>query len=352
MNNRIATLRDGRRISDDEKPYVIAEVNTSHFGNEEIARELIDRAADAGCDCVKFQSWSDESLYSRSFYDQNPIAKRIVKKFSLSPQALASLSRYCSSKGVAFSSTPYSRAEVDFLVDECNAPFVKIASMELNHLPFLRYVAGTGIPIVLSTGMGEMSEIRRAVATIEDVGNTNICILHCVSIYPPEPATIRLRNILGLRKAFPRYPIGYSDHSIGTEMAAAATALGASVIEKHLTLDSKKIGMDNQMAAEPATMTDLVSQCHKVHAALGGTRRIIGTAERQQRLNMRRSAVYTRDLRAGTHILAEHLSFKRPGTGIPPEAAQKLEGRLLLRDVMADTLVSYEDLISLDSINK
>lgn len=337
-------LRSGRVIGEAEQPFVIAEVNTSHFGDLNIARDMVLKAKEAGCDCVKFQSWSEESLYSRSFYDDNPIARRFVKKFSFAEAQLAEIASFSRSRGIEFSSTPYSRKEVDFLVHGCAVPFVKVASMELNNYDYLDYIGRTGVPIVLSTGMGDIEEIRKAVKTIENTGNEEICILHCVSIYPPDISSMRLKNIVGLREEFPRHPIGFSDHSLGTEMATAAVALGACVIEKHLTLDSKKIGMDNQMAAEPADMARLVRHCHNVHLALGDSRRIVSQSELDQRQKMRRSIIAARDLTAGTRLTLEDLDFKRPGNGIPPDRARDIVGKTLLRDVEADRLIGESDL--------
>ena len=336
-------LRDSTVLGDFLKPYIVAEVNTSHNGSMETAKEMIDRAKEAGCSCVKFQSWSKESLYSKTYYDENPIAKRIIQKFAFSEAQLMEVSQYSRERGIAFSSTPYSQAEVDFLVDKCHVPYIKVASMDLVNYPFLEYIAGRGVPIVLATGMGEMEEIRRAVATIEAAGNRKICLLHCISIYPPEIATIRLNNIAGLRKEFPAYPVGLSDHSRGTEMAAAAVAMGAAMIEKHFTLDRSKIGMDNQMATEPGEMAQLVRNCQNVHAALGDTERIVFPAELEQRKKMRRSVIAVRDLPAGTKLTKADLGAKRPGTGIPPGRIGELTGKVLTRDVKADTLLLETD---------
>lgn len=338
------SLRDGTVIGDAAPLYIIAELNTSHFGSTETAKRMIDEAKKAGCSCVKFQSWSAESLYSKTYYKTNPIAERFVRKFSFSEAELLEMVAYCNTVGIAFSSTPYSRAEVDFLLEKCQAPFVKVASMELNNYPFLEYIARTGAPIVLSTGMGDTDEIQRAVETITSVGNSNICLLHCISIYPPELSTIRLKNITGLQEMFPDFPIGFSDHSIGTEMASAAVALGACLIEKHLTLDNKRIGMDNQVASEPEEMAALVRNCRNVQTALGDKKRIVLPAELKQRENMRRSVIVTRDIKAGSRLTAEDLDAKRPGTGIPPSKMKELIGKAVLRDIEADTLVIETDI--------
>lgn len=336
-------LRSGRELSDFGRPYFVAEVNSSHNGNVDVAKQMIDAAAEAGCDCVKFQSWSAESLYSQSYYKDNPIAKRIVSKFSLTAEQLKEMALYARTQGIDFSSTPYSAPEVDYLIDECMAPYVKIASMDLNNLKYLRYIAQKNIPIVLSTGMSSMEEIKRAVKTIENEGNKQICLLHCISIYPPETETIHLNNILGLRETFPLYPIGFSDHSHGIEMAVASTALGAALIEKHLTLDSKKIGMDNQMATEPDEMAQMVRCCINVNTALGNKKREVLQAEQEQMEKMRRSIILTKDLEAGHILTINDLDAKRPGTGIPADELDSLVGKTLVKDVKADILLERDD---------
>ena len=336
-------LRSSSIIGENIKPYFIAEMNTSHFGNMDVAKKMIEEAKNSGCDCVKFQSWSADSLYSKSYYDENPIAKRIFNKFALSEDEMLEVANYCKEIEIDFSSTPYSNSEVDFLINDCNAAFIKIASMELNNYPYLKYIGKTGVPIILSTGMGELGEIKKAVETIEKTGNKNICILHCISIYPCETSSINLKNISGLIKEFPDYLIGYSDHSIGTEMASAAIALGACVIEKHFTLDSSKIGMDNQMATEPEEMTQMVQNCKNVQIALGSPNRTVLFDEIEQRKNMRRSIIFNKDLNSGSKIKFEDLDVKRPGTGLPPEKINELVGQKLIKNVAGNTLVRLSD---------
>jgi len=336
-------LRNSKIISDKSKPYIIAEMNTSHFGNMETAKKMIKTAKEVGCDCVKFQSWSSETLYSKTYYDENPIAKRIVNKFALTEEELLEVAEYSKECGIDFSSTPYSKEEVDFLIDKCDAAFIKVASMDLNNYPYLDYIARKGAPIVLSTGMGEMDEIIKAVKTIEKAGNKNISILHCISIYPPETKTLRLKNIIGLKNRFPEYVIGYSDHSLGTEIASASVALGAVVIEKHFTLDKSRIGMDNQMALEPDEMKQLVDNCHNVHLALGDTKRIILPEEIEQREKMRRSIIAARNLKKDDVIKESDLDAKRPGTGLPPEKITELIGKKIIRDIEKNTIIKESD---------
>ena len=337
-------FRDDRVISDYGMPYFVAEVNSSHNGNIETARKMIDAAADIGADCVKFQSWSAGSLYSKTYYDENPIAKRFVERFSLSPAQLKEMADYAHAQGIAFSSTPYSEEEADFLLEECRAPFLKIASMELNNLRFLSYIGQKRVPLVLSTGMGTMDEIRCAVRTLEKAGAEEICLLHCVSIYPTKVETLNLRNIIGLRKEFPQYPIGFSDHTEGDAAAVAAVALGAALIEKHLTLDHTKVGMDNGMATEPEPFRVLVDKCRMIQMGLGSEERVVLPEEIEQRKKMRRSVVVVNDLPAGHVLCAEDLYVKRPGTGISPDRLETLIGKTLKRAVQADTLLA-EDIL-------
>lgn len=307
-------------------PYFVAEMNSSHNGNISTAKKMIDAAQDAGCNAVKFQSWSAESLYSAGYYAQNPIAKRMVSKFALDADALRELAAYCAERGIGFSSTPYSRPEVDMLV-ELDAAYIKIASMDLNNLLFLRYIGEKGKPVVLSTGMGTVEEIHRAVKTLEETGNKNICILHCVSVYPVAAEAVNLNNMRMLQREFPEYAVGYSDHTIGGAAACAATAFGAAMVEKHFTLDNSRIGWDNQMATEPAEMKRIIDDCMTVYNALGSFERVVSGQELEQRAKMRRSIVAACDLEPGHVIGQEDLDAKRPGVGIPPDQYRRLIGK-------------------------
>lgn len=340
----LVQFRDGKTAADFGTPYVIAEVNSSHNGNPEVAKQMIDAAAEAGCDCVKFQSWSAKSLYSQTYYKQNPIAKRFVDKLSLPPQVLKEMALYCKQKGIAFSSTPYSREEADFLAEECDAAFIKISSMEINNPEYIKYLAKKELPIVLSTGMSDFDEVTKAVHILEDAGNDNIVLLHCVSMYPTPIDKVNLNNIRGLKRLFPDHPVGFSDHTIGDEAAVAATVLGAAVLEKHITLDSSKIGMDNQMAMEPEALKALVRKCKGIGSALGAEERRLLPEEEKQRDNMRRSIVVTRDIRAGERLSKEDLDVKRPGTGIAPIELEKVIGCAVKRDVESDTVLLLSDL--------
>lgn len=336
---------DGTIVSDYGTPYIVVEVNSSHGGDMEIAKEMIDKAVEMGGDCVKFQSWTADSLYCKSYYEKNPIAKRFVKKFSLSPAQLKELSIYCNGKGIAFSSTPYSEEEVDFLVEQCQVPFVKIASMEVNNPKFLHYIGSKHVPVVLSTGMSTMEEVTEAVEVLKKSGVTQMVILHCVSIYPTILTSVNLRNIIGLRDRFIDFPVGFSDHTEGDAAAVASVALGACMLEKHFTLDKNKVGMDNGMATEPKEFAALVNKCKNIQIALGSTQRELLPLEFEQRRKMRRSLVAIRDIHVGEIIEEGDLCVKRPGDGFSPKDLSKVVGKKVKKDILADTIILPDQLM-------
>ena len=335
---------NGRRVCCEEQPYFVAEVNSSHNGNLETALKMTDEIRCIGCDAVKFQSWTADSLYCEAYYRENPIAKRMVSRFSLSEEALLTVARHCEEIGLTFFSTPYCNEEVDFLVDCCHAPVVKIASMEVNNLRFLEYIAAKQKPVILSTGMSSTEEIVRAVETIESAGNTDICILHCVSDYPAAPADVNLRNIRMLSERFPHYVIGYSDHTIGSTAAMAAVSLGASLIEKHFTLDNSRIGWDNQMATEPDDFADMIAHCKETYRMLGNYDRLLSEKELEQRHKMRRSVVAAADIPQGSKITDGMLCVMRPGTGIPADRLGEIIGKTAAKDIARGDILSESDL--------
>jgi len=241
---------------------------------------------------------------------------------------------------IDFISTPFSKREVDFLV-QLNVPFIKIASMDVNNYPFLEYIAKKGLPMVLSTGLSELYEIDKAIKTIEQAGNNQIVILHCVSIYPPNDEDVNLRNIETLRKLYP-YPIGFSDHTLGVAIPLAAVAMGACVLEKHFTLDKNLFGWDHKVSATPDELEIICKETKRIIKALGTTR--IVSVENQERKNaFRRSAVTTKDITKGVIVKHEDIDFKRPGNGIGPHEMGYILGRRLKRDKKRDELFAWED---------
>jgi sialic acid synthase SpsE len=338
------TLNNKRLIGDNYEPYFIAELNTSHFGDIEKAKKMIDMVKECGGDCVKFQSWSEHTLYSNEYYKENPIARRFVKKFSMTEQQLKELSEYSMSIGIDFASTPYSIEEVDFLIKECQVPFIKVASMDINNYPYLRYLAQSNSAIILSTGMADFEEIIKAVDVLEASGAKNICVLHCVSIYPVDPQFVNLNNIITLKSTLNNQIIGYSDHTLGIDVGAASVALGACVIEKHVTLDKTIIGMDNQMAIEHEELKQMVKSVKNVYNALGRFERVVSNDELNQRLKMRRSLIVNIDLNPGDVLTKDNLGAKRPGSGISVSEWDLYLGKKVNKKIDKDSLISPNDL--------
>lgn len=336
-------LKNGKIIGNYKRPYFVAEMNSSHNGSVENAKKMIDKAIEVGCDAVKFQSWTAKSLYSKNYYDENPIARRMVSRFALNKEQLKELSLYCREREIDFSSTPYSEEELDFLVDECGAPFIKVASMDINNLSFLKMVAKKGVAIILSTGMATIDEIKQAVETIEMVGNSNICLLHCVSLYPVDEKQVNLNNMMQIRRTFDSLAIGYSDHTIGEVAAICAVANGAALIEKHFTLDNQKIGWDNQMACEPDDFKRMIEMCNKAYDTLGSKERILSDAEIEQSKTMRRSIVAVGNIAKGTVLTEDMLDAKRPFIGVSPDNVSILVGKRLKRDVEEDEIIFERD---------
>ena len=267
-------LTNNREIFNYSEPYIIAEIGANHNGDMNLAKKIIDSAKDCGVDAVKFQSWTPKSLISKKEYDENTeyndgdggkkhfgSLKEMVEKYYLKEGQHFELKEYCNQIGVDFCSSPFSNKEVD-LLNKLDVPFFKIASMDINHLELLKYVAKQDKPILLSTGMSSIPEIEKALETIKNEGNNKIILLHCISIYPPEHKDINLNNIKMLQDAF-GFPVGFSDHSIGTAVPLASIALGACVIEKHFTIDKNLPGWDHQISADTLEMKQIVEESKK-----------------------------------------------------------------------------------------
>ena len=251
---------------------------------------------------------------------------------------------YAAKIGIDFASTPFSPKEVDFLVDELDAPFIKVASMDLVNYPFLDYIARKQRPVILSTGMGEAYEIDRAVRTIERAGNRQIALLHCVSLYPPKDSDVDLRNLDTLRQLYPEYPIGFSDHTLGVTIPLAAVARGARIVEKHFTLDKEMEGWDHKVSAVPSELRTLCTESARIVNALGSAR-ILVREDAARIQSFRRSAVTTRALKKGDVIAKGDIAFKRPATGIAPEYLDFIIGRTVSEDLPSDYPLTPDQLV-------
>lgn len=342
-----------REVKDFSTPYIIAEIGANHNGDMDLAIKIIDAAKTCGCDAVKFQSWTPESLIAQEEYDRNQqyndspkkhfgSLKEMVEKYYLRPDQHIELKKYCDNAEITFFSTPFSIEEADFL-EELKVPFYKIASMDINNLLFLKHIATKRKPIIMSTGMATLAEIENAVKTIEAEGNRQIILLHCIAIYPPAYGDINLNNIPMLRQTF-GFPVGFSDHTIGISIPLASIALGSCVIEKHFTLDKNLPGWDHEVSAIPEEMNRIVEESRNIVMAMGTFRRIVGKAEIEKQLKFKRSIVVNKDLDMGHVIIPDDLKFKRPGDGIRPDEIKYVIGRILKRNLGRDNKLEWDDL--------
>ncbi|MBW2029646.1 MAG: N-acetylneuraminate synthase family protein [Deltaproteobacteria bacterium] len=336
-------------------PYIVAELASNHNGDMNLAKRLIDEAKEVGCHCVKFQSWTADSIFSGKVYRDNYFLnddyrdrkdyslREIVEKFSISEKQLFEMREYCDKKNIDFASTPFSQQEVDYLVDVLRAKFIKVASMDCNNYPFLEYVGRKGLPIMLSTGLASLWEVARAVETLENAGNRDIILLHCVSHYPPMDEEVNLNNMDMFRSLYPSYPVGFSDHTIGYEIPLAAVGKGACVIEKHFTLDKDMFGWDHKVSATKEEMRIIVSGSLRISKALGSPVRAVTEKDLRKREAFRRSVVAARDIRKGERFSWDNLCLKRPGTGIPPERMEAIINRIARKAVKRDEMIQDDD---------
>lgn len=328
---------------------IIAEPGSNHGGSLDTALELIDVAAEAGADAVKFQTFRAEEHYARNtpqFSYLKDIAPdvstfELIKQNEMPRGWHTKLREYTEERGMMFLSTPSDRAAVDELVDQHAMAAVKIASFEAVDLPFIEYCARKGRPMLVATGMCSMGEVEDVMETLKRAGNDDVVLLHCVSLYPTQPAQVNLRSMQTMATAFDR-PVGLSDHTMGIEIPLAAVALGACVIEKHYTLDRSLPGPDHPFALEPGELKAMVQGIRAVERSLGSP--IKGTLPEEAEMARlgRRSIVARVAIPAGTVITEEMLTTKRPGYGIRPKMLPQVIGRAARASIAADDVITWE----------
>jgi N-acetylneuraminate synthase/N,N'-diacetyllegionaminate synthase len=339
----------GHLIGNNNPCFIIAEAGVNHNGQLKMALQLVDAAVAAKVDAIKFQTFKAEAVISftapKAAYQQRTTGAgesqlEMVRHLQLSYEQFLEIKAYCEKKDILFLSTPFDHDSADFL-DNLGVSAFKIPSGEVNNYPFLEHIACKGKPVILSTGMSYLGEVEQALRVIYATGNRKVILLHCVSNYPADPADTNLRAMQTMTTAF-GVPVGYSDHTLGIEVALAAVALGACVVEKHFTLDRTLHGPDHSASLEPDELFALVTGIRTVETALGNGRKEPTASEANTEKVARRSLVAACDIPLMTVITEQHIAIKRPGTGLPPLMREFLVGKRARTFIPIDTLLSLE----------
>jgi N-acetylneuraminate synthase len=333
----------GRAVGPGQPCFIIAEAGVNHNGDPRLAERLVDAAREAGADAVKFQTWVTEKLvtpdarlaeYQARNLGQSPSQYAMLKQLELGHDDFRRIKAHADRRGILFLSTPDEEDSADFL-EELGVPAFKVGSGEVTNLPFLRHLARKGRPLILSTGMSTLGEVEAAVGAVEAAGNRGLVLLHCVSAYPAEPADCNLRAIDTLAAAF-GCPAGFSDHTLGTEVAVAAAARGACVLEKHLTLDTQLPGPDHRASLDPREFAALVRAVRTVERALGDGAKRPTPAELETKKLVQKTIVAARRVRAGERLTADALALRRAGAGLPAAYLPLVLGRAVNRELDAN----------------
>lgn len=323
--------------------FIIAEAGDNHNGNFELALKLVDKAVEAKADCVKFQTFITENVISRlaekAEYQKDNTGEEesqfdMVKRLELSFNQFREIQKYCKTKNIMFLSTPFDLDSIDFL-QEIDIPFWKIPSGEITNLPYLIKIAETGKNVILSTGMCTMEEIAAALKVLRDHGAGKITLLHCNTEYPTPYEDVNLNAMKTLREVF-GVEVGYSDHTQGVEVAIAAAASGAAVIEKHFTLDKNMEGPDHKASLEPNELKNMVSAIRNIELAMGESRKFPTKSEVKNIEIARKSIVARCRIKKGETLTEQNLSVKRPGNGISPMEWFAVLGKKAIQDFDED----------------
>ncbi|MDM7980541.1 MAG: N-acetylneuraminate synthase [Rhizobium sp.] len=339
--------------------FVIAEAGVNHNGSLDLARALVDAAADAGANAIKFQTFTAEKVVQKTAakaqYQRESTGSGtqfdMLKKLELSDDMHDDLIAYCAKRGIEFMSTPFDLEAADFLASRGLAR-LKVPSGELTNHRFLAHLASKGLPLILSTGMGNLAEVEEAIEAVRagriaaghrDLPENYLTVLHCTSNYPAKLEDVNLRAMRTMADKT-GLPIGYSDHTLGIAVCAAAVALGATVIEKHFTLDRTMEGPDHKASLEPSELTAMIAQIRAIEKALGSAVKAPTASELEMLKLARRSVVAAKALKTGDIIAADALDTLRPAGGIEPKHFNSLIGRIVARDVPEGAALQWDDI--------
>jgi len=332
-----------------KKVQIIAEAGVNHNGNLDLAKKLVDAAANAGVDYVKFQTFNAKSLVSKSakradYQVKNTGSKNggqldMLMKLELSKESHFILKDYCREKGVKFLSTGFDLESLQFLYD-FGLDVFKVPSGEITNLPYLRKIGGFLKPTIVSTGMANMNEIAGALNVLMEAGQSkeSITVLHCNTEYPTPMKDVNLRAMQTINESF-GVPIGYSDHTLGIEVPIAAVAMGAKIIEKHFTLNRQMKGPDHKASLEPDELKSMVQSIRNIEVALGNGEKVPSQSELKNKIVARKSIVALKDIKEGEFLTEENLTVKRPGNGISPMKWDEVLGTKASKNYKEDDLI-------------
>jgi len=341
-----------RFVGGNEPVYIIAEIGINHNKDVKLAKQMIDTAINCGANAVKFQIFKAEEFISdaNTTYTYFSQGKKITesmlemfKRYEFDENEWTELFRYCSDKKIECFATPQNSSDLDFLLSFADVSAIKVASDSLTNLELLDYFARKGKPLIISTGMASFSEIEDAVNVIHEAGNQDLVILHCNSLYPTNAEDVHLRKMLTIRSAF-NVITGFSDHTIGSTTAIGAVTLGASVIEKHFTLDKNLPGPDHWFSADPIELKNLVESIRFIEQAVGDFTVQPTQKESEMRNLARLSIVASKDIPRGQVIQREWVGFKRPGTGLPPKYLPWLLGKKTKLKIKKNEQITFDNI--------
>jgi|TARA_B100001964_G_scaffold245829_1_gene337077 N-acetylneuraminate synthase/N,N'-diacetyllegionaminate synthase len=343
-------IKIGDKLVGNKSPIlIVAEAGVNHNGNINLAKKLVDAAVEAGADAVKFQTFNAENIvtisaekakYQRERTGSEKPQYDMLKKLELTAEEFIELAKYSRKRGIIFLSSPFDENSVD-LLDEIGVPAFKIPSGEITNFPLLKYIAKKGKPVILSTGMSTLEEVREALKVIKNNGSNDVILLHCVTGYPSKVKDMNLRVMETLKTTF-GLPIGLSDHTLGTTIPTASVALGAVLLEKHFTLDKNFIGPDHKASLDPKELSGMVLAIRDVETALGNGIKKITQEEEEIKAVLRKSIVAKVDITKGAIIQEDMLIIKRPASGLEPKFIAIIVGRKTTHNIRKDEPISWE----------
>ena len=332
--------------------FIIAEAGVNHNGDLNLAYKMVDKAKEAGVDCIKFQTFKTEKIiskntemadYQKENTNNNESQYEMVKKLELSYKDFSKIKNYCEQKEIIFLSTPDEKESLDFLVDDLKVSTIKVGSGEVTNYLYLKEIAKKNKKIILSTGMSTLGEVERALEIIREYNNKKVTLLHCTTNYPCPMEEVNLKAILTLKEAF-KTEIGYSDHTLGTEVAIAAVAMGAKVIEKHFTLDKNMEGPDHKASLDPEELKIMVEQIRNIEKALGDGIKKPNKSEEKIKKVVRRRILISKELKKGHVLTEDDLILKRSNSGIEADFIDLVLNKKLKIDMKEDSSLTWEDM--------